>query len=317
MSAENNEHIAQEQELWERMSTTEGRERAEVLDELSHIAYKKDNYTECLHLVDTSIGIYFKLGGADVYLKELIHLYKGMCHCYEHLKRFEDAAGSFEHLAGLYFIDEDHEGQIWATRAAARAWYEVKEWQKSLDGHEAATKLIDIDATPFSMGMDQLNIGMVLEKLDRYDDAVVTYLSARKLFKEAKNPAAQPFQLAALRIKDENSFEAVTANNIEQKFIEQYLEVGEDHEFSFKLIPCVFLMPDNECSIYNVRPKACREYPHTNRRRFQQIETVTIANTAICPATYNIMEALKNGASKDGYSEQKDKETRKNSEKKQ
>lgn len=39
--------------------------------------------------------------------------------------------------------------------------------------------------------------------------------------KEAKNPAAQPFEMAVLRIKDENSFEAVTANNIEQKFIEQ------------------------------------------------------------------------------------------------
>jgi DNA polymerase III subunit gamma/tau len=39
--------------------------------------------------------------------------------------------------------------------------------------------------------------------------------------KEAKNPAAQPFSLATLRIKDENTFEAVTANNIEQKFIEQ------------------------------------------------------------------------------------------------
>lgn len=39
--------------------------------------------------------------------------------------------------------------------------------------------------------------------------------------KEAKNPAAQPFELALLRIKDDNSFEAITANNIEQKFIEQ------------------------------------------------------------------------------------------------
>jgi DNA polymerase-3 subunit gamma/tau len=39
--------------------------------------------------------------------------------------------------------------------------------------------------------------------------------------KEAKKPAAQPFELAVLRIKDENSFEAVTSNNIEQKFIEQ------------------------------------------------------------------------------------------------
>ena len=188
VSAENNEHNTQEQELWDRMSTTEGRERAEVLDELSHIAYKKDNYTECLHLVDTSIGIYYKLGGSDVYLKELIHLYKGMSHCYEHLKRFEDAAGAFEHLAGLYYIDEDHEGQIWATRAAARAWYEVKEWPKSLDGHIAATKLIDPDATPFSMGMDQINIGMALAKLKRDEEAVAAYLGARKLFQEAKNP---------------------------------------------------------------------------------------------------------------------------------
>jgi len=170
------------------MSMTEGRERAEVLDELSHIAYRKDNYTECLHLVDTSIEIYYKLGGVDVYLKELIHLYKGMSHCFEHLKRFEEAAGAFEHLAGLHYIAEDHEGQIWATRAAARAWYEVKEWQKSLDGHIAATKLIDLDATPFSMGMDQINIGMALAKLKRDEEAVDAYLGARSYFKEAKNP---------------------------------------------------------------------------------------------------------------------------------
>ena len=39
--------------------------------------------------------------------------------------------------------------------------------------------------------------------------------------KEAKNPAGQSFQLALLRIKDEYSFEAVTANNIEKQFIEQ------------------------------------------------------------------------------------------------
>ena len=188
MSAANNDHNTQEQELWDRISTTEGRERAEVLDELSHIAYRKDNYTECLHLVDTSIEIYCKLGGTDVYLKELIHLYKGMSHCYEHLKRFDDAAGAFEHLASLYYIDEDHEGQIWATRAAARSWYEVKEWQKSLNGHVAATRLIDPDSTPFSMGMDQINIGMALAKLKRDEDAVVAYLSARTFFKEAKNP---------------------------------------------------------------------------------------------------------------------------------
>ncbi len=39
--------------------------------------------------------------------------------------------------------------------------------------------------------------------------------------KDARNPAAQPFELAELFIKDENSFEVITASNIEQKFIEQ------------------------------------------------------------------------------------------------
>ncbi len=42
-----------------------------------------------------------------------------------------------------------------------------------------------------------------------------------QLLKELKNPAAQSLQLAILQVKDENSFEAITANNIEQKFIEQ------------------------------------------------------------------------------------------------
>src|SRR5688572_10400296 len=39
--------------------------------------------------------------------------------------------------------------------------------------------------------------------------------------KENRNPAAQPFELAQLQVKDENSFEVITANNIEQRFIEQ------------------------------------------------------------------------------------------------
>ncbi len=79
----------------------------------------------------------------------------------------------------------------------------------------------------------------------------------------------------------------------EQKFIETYLEVGHDNEFSFKNVPCVFLGFDNECSIYDVRPKACREYPHTNRKKFYQISRLTLENVAICPAAFNIVEGLK------------------------
>ncbi len=61
-----------------------------------------------------------------------------------------------------------------------------------------------------------------------------------------------------------------------------------------KTAPCSFLdESDNTCFIYDVRPKACAEYPHTNRKKFIQITELTVNNTFICPATYNIVEALK------------------------
>lgn len=188
MSAENNnENNTQEQELWERISTTEGIERAEVLDELSHIAYRRDDYNECLQLVDTSIDIYFKLG-MDLHIKELIHLYEGKAFSLRHLNRLAEAADTFEEIAKLQQLDDNTEGYIRARRAAACDWYEVKEWQKCLDGHSAARDSIDPDATPMSMGIDLLNIGMAQAKLGLHQAAIENYLSARKLFKEAKNP---------------------------------------------------------------------------------------------------------------------------------
>ena len=188
VSAEPNNGKAQEQELWDRISTTEGAERAEVLDELSHIAYKRDNYIECLHLLDTSIEIYFKHGGLDVYLKELIHLYHGKAHCYENLKRHEDAAKTHEELAMMKFADNDFEAQAEELRAAGRAWYRIDEWRKSLDNHLAAKAVTYPDISTITMGVDLLNIGMALAKLGSYQDAVDSYISARSLCKEAKDP---------------------------------------------------------------------------------------------------------------------------------
>ena len=77
------------------------------------------------------------------------------------------------------------------------------------------------------------------------------------------------------------------------KFIETYLRVDEDNDMVLQEVPCTFLGADNYCSIYEVRPKACREYPHTDRKDFHKISNITIKNTAICPAAYNIVEEMK------------------------
>ena len=77
-------------------------------------------------------------------------------------------------------------------------------------------------------------------------------------------------------------------------FTDTYLQRDEDDFMVLKSAPCTFLdETDNTCFIYDVRPKACAEYPHTNRKKFIQISNLTITNTSICPATYNIIEALK------------------------
>ncbi len=77
-------------------------------------------------------------------------------------------------------------------------------------------------------------------------------------------------------------------------FVSQYLERDSDDFMVLKSAPCTFLDErDNSCFIYDVRPKACAEYPHTDRKKFASISDLTIKNTEICPATYRIVEELK------------------------
>lgn len=79
----------------------------------------------------------------------------------------------------------------------------------------------------------------------------------------------------------------------EQDVIDNYLRIDEDGDYVFKSMPCPFLCSDNYCSVYKYRPKACREYPHTNRKRFIQISNLAIKNAETCPAVYEILEQLK------------------------
>lgn len=77
------------------------------------------------------------------------------------------------------------------------------------------------------------------------------------------------------------------------ELIEKHLHLDEDKDYVLNSAPCTFLGPDNYCSIYEVRPTACREYPHTDRKRFHQILDLTLKNTVVCPAVFRIVEELK------------------------
>lgn len=76
-------------------------------------------------------------------------------------------------------------------------------------------------------------------------------------------------------------------------FITKYLKIDEENDYIFQSMPCPFLASDNYCLIYDVRPKACREYPHTDRKKIYQIANLTIKNTEICPIAYRVVEKMK------------------------
>lgn len=73
------------------------------------------------------------------------------------------------------------------------------------------------------------------------------------------------------------------------EFEEQYLRQDEDGDWVLKSSPCTFLAADNTCFIYDVRPQACREYPHTDRKRMIQILDLTRKNMEICPAVSRVV----------------------------
>lgn len=76
-------------------------------------------------------------------------------------------------------------------------------------------------------------------------------------------------------------------------FVSQYLRVDDDKDYVLKSSPCPFLDGENYCSIYDARPKACREYPHTDRKKMVQITDLTFKNTHVCPAVLEMVERLK------------------------
>jgi hypothetical protein len=77
------------------------------------------------------------------------------------------------------------------------------------------------------------------------------------------------------------------------QFQKQYVIQDINNEYVFHSVPCVFLQNDNTCKVYEVRPQACRRFPHTDEDDYIYHTKMNLENTIICPAAYKILEELK------------------------
>ena len=82
-----------------------------------------------------------------------------------------------------------------------------------------------------------------------------------------------------------------------EEFVAAYLEPDEeDGPYKARQKPCPFLGNDDRCTIYDVRPAVCREYPHTDKTGFTTRTMLHANNALTCPAVFWIVEQMKRRA---------------------
>jgi len=82
-------------------------------------------------------------------------------------------------------------------------------------------------------------------------------------------------------------------NTSPKQFLRQYVIEDINGDMMLNGVPCRFLNADNSCNIYDVRPDACRRYPHTDEKEYVNRTALNLANTIVCPAAFYIVQKLK------------------------
>ena len=73
----------------------------------------------------------------------------------------------------------------------------------------------------------------------------------------------------------------------------RYLQADADGDFVPRTKPCPFLGEDNRCDVYEVRPKSCRGFPHTDNPDAWERHKLMAGNAAACPAAFAIVEKFR------------------------
>lgn len=102
-------------------------------------------------------------------------------------------------------------------------------------------------------------------------------------------------------IKRIAAYLGVTIKQFKEKWLEKDAKSGD---WMNKSRPCQFLnRVDNKCSIYEVRPADCAGFPHLTKKKMVNYIHVHKQNVQYCPATYRMVERMKELVKKNDLSE--------------
>jgi len=76
------------------------------------------------------------------------------------------------------------------------------------------------------------------------------------------------------------------------EFRSQYVQREGSREEYFASVPCPFL-EGSVCTVYEDRPKSCRDFPYLQEPHFRTRSISFIQNCSVCPIVFNTSEQLK------------------------
>lgn len=158
------------------------------------------------------------------------------------------------------------------------------------------TEILQLKQTALHKKKSYLKLAALLKKLKPYEVDELFHVTHEEIFSHTDCLACAnccKTTPALLSNEDINRISKHLKLNTKD-FIIQYTRKDNDGDTVLKTTPCVFLDIDNKCKIYEIRPFACKDYPHTNRKKMQSILNLTLKNTEICPAVQRILDAIEN-----------------------
>ena len=202
---EGQDELVTEEMLWDRIPEVQGEERANTYYELSARIFARGQYDEALALAETARDIFSELGESAP--KEgLAQAYSAIGYNLNQLKRMDEAATAMSQAVAIL---RENKSPIALELACTLGewWYSSKNYEKVIETMYECSQEHLVDGNTIGAANDMHLIGCAQRELKNYNEAIICFTEARKMFKAEK--------------------EVIHVARCDQKIASCYIEIGE------------------------------------------------------------------------------------------
>jgi tetratricopeptide (TPR) repeat protein len=202
---EGQDELVTEEMLWDRIPQVHGEERANTYYELSARIFARGQYDEALALAETARDIFSELGESAP--KEgLAQAYSAIGYNLNQLKRMDEAATAMSQAVAIL---RENKSPIALELACTLGewWYSSKNYEKVIETMYECSQEHLVDGNTIGAANDMHLIGCAQRELKNYNEAIICFTEARKMFKSEK--------------------EVIHVARCDQKIASCYIEIGD------------------------------------------------------------------------------------------